>query len=180
MTPTGIVTASGRKVDVDIIVYCTGYRILDFDRIDVRGSEGQSLAETMAPGPEAYAGIVAPGFPNYFFAVGPNGLVLNVSYFKTVERNVKTIVNLLAEKQAAAASSLAIKPSINRAYNDWMRSEFGNYSWGHSSCNSYYITDSGHVPFLFPGSFKEYVALQDECGLHEYDQIDHNACFDLA
>ncbi len=168
VTPTGIVTAGGRAVDVDIIIYCTGYRILDFDRIDVRGAQGQSLAETMAPGPEAYAGIAAPGFPNYFFVVGPNGLVLNVSYFKTIERNVSTIVRVLAEKQAAAAKSIAIQPAISRDYNDWMRSEFGKFSWGHSSCNSYYITADGQVPFLYPGPFKDWVTMHDGISLDDF------------
>ena len=52
------------------------------------GARGESLAKVMAEAPEAHKGISVPGFPNYFFAVGPNGLVLNVPYFVTVEQNV--------------------------------------------------------------------------------------------
>lgn len=170
--PEGITTSSGKDIDVDIIIYCTGYRILDYDRIEVRGLHGKSLANTMEAAPEAYKGICAPDFPNYFFAVGPNGMALNVSYFISLEQNVKTIVSILKEKQAAGAGALNVKKDLTENYNQWMGTQFEKFSWGASSCNSYYRTESGQVPFLFPGSFKELVVLHDECGLHEYEQLE--------
>jgi cyclohexanone monooxygenase len=169
--PAGITTASGREIDADVIVYCTGYRILDFDRIDVIGQDGQSLAGVMEKTPEAHKGIARPGFPNYFFAAGPNGLVLNVPYFVTIEKNVQSIVRRLCEKQAAGARAIAVKPDVHRSYNDWMLGEFPKYSWGAESCNSYYRTADGRAPFLFPGNFKLYAKLHDESGQHEYDEV---------
>lgn len=171
VTPNGIVTAGGREVEVDVIIYCTGYRILDFDRIAVTGVADKSLAATMEVAPEAHKGIAVPDFPNYFFAVGPNGLVLNVSYFITVEKNVETIVRLLKEKQAANISAISVKKDKHRKYNDWLGENFATYSWGSSSCTSYYNTESGHVPFLFAGNYKRYCEFHAECGLHEFDQL---------
>lgn len=167
--PEGIVTASGRQIDADVIVYCTGYRILDFDRIDVRGREGVSLADSMASAPEAHKGIVAPGFPNFFFAVGPNGLVLSVPYFKTVERNVASIVSLLGKKQDSGVRSLEVKRSVHDAYNQWMGTQFPLYSWGSSSCNSYYQTAEGRAPFLFPGTYDQYDEFHEKLSLDEFD-----------
>ncbi len=167
--PGGITTAGGREIDVDVIVYCTGYRILDFDRIDVVGEDGRSLADVMGKAPMAHKGISTPGFPNYFFAVGPNGLVLNVSYFITAEKNVESIVRILCEKQAAGARAISVKPELHRAYNEWMDARFPLYSWGNESCHSYYRTAEGRAPFLFPGGFEEYAKLQEEGGLHEFD-----------
>ncbi len=169
--PHSIVTSSGREIECDVIAYCTGYRILDFDRIEVIGENGDSLAKVMNEAPEAHKGISVPSFPNYFFAVGPNGLVLNVPYFMTVEQNVATIVRILKEKQAAGARAIKVKESVHRAYNDWMLPRFPLYSWGHGSCNSYYRFDDGRAPFLFPGNFKMYKALQDEAGIDEYDIV---------
>lgn len=169
VTPTGLITQDGTVVDVDVIIYCTGYRILDFDRIDVVGSKGTSLAQAMADDPRAHKGISVPDFPNYFFAVGPNGLVLNVSYFMTAEKNVETIVRLLGDMQTAGASSIAVKEQEFTHYNDWMAEQFPKFSWGSSDCNSYYRNAAGHAPFLFPGNFKDYSRLHDESGLHEYD-----------
>ncbi len=167
--PHSIVTSSGREIEVDVIAYCTGYRILDFDRIEVIGARGESLAKVMEEAPEAHKGIAAPNFPNYFFAAGPNGLCLNVPYFTTIEQNIATIVRLLEEKQRAGAAAISVKEEANRAYNDWMLPRFPLFSWGNPSCNSYYRSEDGRAPFLFPGPFKEFKKLQDETGLHEYD-----------
>ena len=46
---------------------------------------------------------------------------------------------------------------------------FPRYSWGSSSCHSYYQDANGRAPFLFPGRFKEYAKLHAKSGLHEYD-----------
>ena len=54
VTPEGLVTDSGRRVEADVIIYCTGYKVQDFDRIEVLGPGGRSLAAMMAASPEAY------------------------------------------------------------------------------------------------------------------------------
>lgn len=169
VTPTGLVTETGRVIEADVIIYCTGYRIMDYDRIDVVGADGLRMAETMAGNPRAHKGICTPGFPNYFFAVGPNGLVLNVSYFKTAEKNIETIVRLLDQMQASGARTMAVKQTVFDDYNQWMDERFGRFSWGSADCNSYYRNAAGHAPFLFPGNFKEYRRLHEESALDEYD-----------
>jgi cyclohexanone monooxygenase len=167
--PAGITTASGREIDADVIIYCTGYRILDFDRIDVVGRDGVRMSEVMQQAPEAFKGIAAPDFPNYFFAVGPNGLPLDAPYFVTVERNVETIVDLLSAKEKAGARTIAVRPEAHRRYNDWLRDQFPRYSWASPTCSSYYTDAQGRAPFLFPGRFVEYAALHEEAGAHEFD-----------
>jgi cation diffusion facilitator CzcD-associated flavoprotein CzcO len=167
--PAGVTTESGREIDADVVIFCTGYRILDFDRIEVVGEDGESLADTMSSAVGAFKGIAVPHFPNYFFAVGPNGLPLDVPYFRTAERNIATIVGLLVAKQAAGVRSLAVKPQLHRDYNDRLAERFSRYSWASPSCSSYYQDAQGRTPFLFPGRFKEYVKLHDQSGLHEYD-----------
>lgn len=171
VTEDGLVTADGRHIDLDAIIYCTGYRILDFDRIDVVGATGQSLAEAMGDSPKAFKGIATPGFPNYFFAVGPNGLVLNVPYFKTAERNVRTIVGLLKQMREVGLTAIDVTRSATDAYFDWMVTQFGRFSWGSGDCNSYYVNASGHAPFLFPGDFKQYLEFHSEIGLQDFDAI---------
>ncbi len=169
--PRSIVVSGGDELQVDVIVYCTGYRILDFDRIDVRGDRGQALADAMGDAPEAHKGIAAPGFPNYFFAAGPNGLVLQVPYFVTIERNIETIVRLLKEKQRADARAMVVRDDAHREYNDWLLTQFALYSWGEASCNSYYQLPNGRAPFLFPGDFKTYQELHAQCGIHEFELV---------
>ncbi len=169
VTPSGVITDTGREIPADVIIYCTGYRILDFDRIDVVGADGASLAAVMGDDPQAHKGIAVPGFPNYFFAVGPNGLVLNVSYFKTAERNVKTIVNLLSEMRSERVHDISVKESEYRQYNDWMSDKFALFSWGAPDCHSYYQNAAGHAPFLFPGNFRQYCEFHENTTLAEFE-----------
>jgi cation diffusion facilitator CzcD-associated flavoprotein CzcO len=172
VTTTGVVTSSGQEVEADVIIYCTGYKILDYDRFEVVGKGGISLENFMGDTPRAYKGICVPGFPNYFFAVGPNGLVLNVSYFTTMECNVASIVQLLKEAEAAGGRSLEVKKEDFQSYNDWMSGRFAKYSWGAADCNSYYSNASGGAPFLFPGSFKEFEKSHGEIGLENFQAPD--------
>ncbi|NQX89378.1 MAG: NAD(P)/FAD-dependent oxidoreductase [Halioglobus sp.] len=169
VTTTGVVTTSGREIETDVIIFCTGYKILDYDRFDVIGKDGRHLGEELAGDPRSHKGIAAPGFPNYFFAMGPNGLVLNVSYFITAECNVATIVRLLSSMRARGASALEVKQRAFNEYNAWMDERFERFSWGARNCHSYYTAGSSHPPFLFPGTFREYSRLHQASGLHEYD-----------
>ncbi|MDE0886147.1 MAG: NAD(P)/FAD-dependent oxidoreductase [Myxococcota bacterium] len=168
VTPEGVVTGEGEAIAADVIIYCTGYRILDFDRFEVIGRGGLSMIEAMGTSPQAFKGIAKPGFPNYFFAVGPNGLVLNVPYFTTLERNVATIVGLLEQMEAKGARSLEVRAELYDEYNAWMDTQFELYSWGNASCTSYYRNDAGRAPFLFPGNFKAYDRLHRKSGLEEF------------
>ena len=169
ITESGLVCENGERIEADVIIYCTGYRVLDFERIEVTGEPGHSLAEQMERAPEAFKGIAVPGFPNYFLGVGPNGLLLSASFFAAAESNVEAIVRLMKEKEAAGAKTIAVKTDAHRAYNDWIHSEREKYSWGAESCTSYYRTPSGHTPFLFPGDFKTFARHRKEAGLHEFD-----------
>ncbi len=169
VTPKGLVTSDGDVIEADVIIYCTGYRIQDFDRIDVVGASGESLAEVMADDPRSHKGIAVPDFPNYFFAVGPNGLVLNVSYFLTVEQNVATIVRLLKDMRQSGHKTMSVKRDVFEQYNNWMAERFERFSWGASTCNSYYRNASGHAPFLFPGNYREYQDVQQQTNLSEYN-----------
>jgi hypothetical protein len=127
------------------------------------------LAQVMSGQQRAHKGICVPGFPNYFFAVGPNGLVLNVSFFITAEQNIETIVRLLKASRDAGATSMQVKRSAFEDYNRWIDGEFARYSWGAPDCHSYYQDASGHAPFLFPGNFKQWRKLHRAMSLEEFE-----------
>ncbi len=72
---TGINTADGIHRDFDIIVWATGF---DFGtgalrRINIRGRNGEKLAERWSEGPLTFTGTMTRGFPNMFFPGGPHG-----------------------------------------------------------------------------------------------------------
>jgi cation diffusion facilitator CzcD-associated flavoprotein CzcO len=169
VTENGFITNDGKNVDVDVIVYCTGYQVQDFDRVAVIGEGDKNLAETLQQAPEAYKGMAVPDFPNFFFGIGPNGVCLTVTYFKTAELNAKAVVSLLMQKEQAGAQAISVKRDLHRDYNDWMLERFPKYSWGSPSCNSYYQTASGHVPFLYPDKYKLFKKEREQFSLSEFD-----------
>lgn len=74
ITPTGIQLEDGSHVELDIIVFATGYKANDFLwPMDVRGRDGARMQDLWAAdGPRAYLGSMLPGFPNLFIIYGPN------------------------------------------------------------------------------------------------------------
>ncbi len=180
ITPTGLVASNGQEVDVDVIIYCTGYRFQDFDRIAVTGTDGLDLAQSMAQRPESLKGIAIPGFPNYFMAAGPNGLVLNVAYFNSVEQNVETIVRLLGDMVDQGHQVMAVKPEVVRRYNDSLAEKFTAFSWAAPDCKSYYRDAAGRPTILYPGSFKKWRKLHAETSLADFDLTPARATQDAA
>ena len=70
---TGIVTATGEHLDLDVVVFSTGYDATDgLIPYDVRGRDGSRLADVWRDFPRAYLGTTVPGFPNFFVVTGPN------------------------------------------------------------------------------------------------------------
>lgn len=171
VTETGVITADGQTIECDVIIFCTGYRVLDFDRIHVVGRDQKVLAEEMGKAPEAFKGIAVPGFPNYFMGMGPNALVLSVSYFKSAEANIACIVNLLAEMREQGVRAIDVKDDLHRSYNDWVSENCAKFSWGSGGCHNYYTNAAGHSPFLFPADYKTFLQTRSDCGLHEFEAI---------
>ncbi|MCZ0982549.1 NAD(P)/FAD-dependent oxidoreductase [Streptomyces diastatochromogenes] len=65
---TGIVLADGTRVELDAIVFATGFDAMTgaIDRVDVRGRGGRSLKDVWSAGPRTYLGLGVDGFPNLF------------------------------------------------------------------------------------------------------------------
>ncbi len=73
ITPTGVKT-SDAEYEFDIIIYATGFDAITgaFDRIDIRGVDGESLKEKWKDGPQTFLGILVDGFPNMLMVMGPH------------------------------------------------------------------------------------------------------------
>lgn len=73
-TETGLVTADGKVREIDAIIAATGFSDGFIPRFPTLGQNGVDLAELWAQDgdigfPETYFGVMAPGFPNYFFVL---------------------------------------------------------------------------------------------------------------
>ncbi|MDV5143054.1 NAD(P)/FAD-dependent oxidoreductase [Streptomyces sp. SBC-4] len=65
---SGIVLADGTRVELDAIVFATGFDAMTgaIDRIDIRGRGGRRLKDVWSEGPRTYLGLGVDGFPNLF------------------------------------------------------------------------------------------------------------------
>ena len=171
VTEDTVITTEGKVIESDVIIYCTGYKVMDFDRFPVTGVDGKSFADTMQKEPAAYKGIAVPGFPNYFLGMGPNSMVLSVSYYKSAEANAECIVKLLEEMHERGIVAIDAKPELYKSYNDWVVESCKRFSWGSGTCHNYYMDDAGRTPFLYPEDYKHFMKMRAGTKLDQFQQI---------
>lgn len=96
ITETGIQTTASHY-DFDIIIYATGFDAItgSFDRIDIRGQDGQLLRDKWLDGPRTYLGIQINGFPNLFTLVGPHNAATFCNLPRCIEQNVEWVTAII-------------------------------------------------------------------------------------
>jgi cation diffusion facilitator CzcD-associated flavoprotein CzcO len=96
ITRRGIRT-SEQEYEFDIIVYATGFDAVTgaYDRIDIRGVDGQSLREKWAAEPDTFLGITVSGFPNMFMPTGPQSGSASTNFPRGIELGVDWVTELL-------------------------------------------------------------------------------------
>ena len=96
ITRTGIRT-SARDHDLDVIVYATGFDAITgaFDRIDIRGTGGQTLREKWRDGPSTFFGVLVHGFPNLVMPTGPQSCSASTNFPRGIEIGVNWVTDLL-------------------------------------------------------------------------------------
>ncbi len=97
ITETGI-TAGDTRHDVDVIVYATGFDAMtgSFNRIDIRGRDGQRLKDKWEAGPRTYLGLTSAGFPNLFMITGPGSPSVLSNMPISIEQHVEMIADIVA------------------------------------------------------------------------------------
>ena len=66
VTETGVISASGKRFDVDVIICATGFDVSYKPRFPFYGRNGVDLAEQWKDSPESYLSFAINGFPNFF------------------------------------------------------------------------------------------------------------------
>ena len=96
ITETGIIT-SAQEHEFDIIVYATGFDAITgaFDKIDIRGVDGQRLKDKWKDGPIAAYGLAVNGFPNLLTLAGPQSGSVATNFPRGIEEAVDWCTDLL-------------------------------------------------------------------------------------
>lgn len=170
VTADGLVTSSGRAVNVDAIVYCTGYRLPSYDLgAPVVGREGLTVGQTLKARPEAYRGVAFPGFPNYFMINGPNGVLGYTSVTISSELAAEYIARLIREAARRRIMTIEVRDRVTTEYNQAIQKELEHTTWAYD-CNGFYSDRAGRVISFFPGDAKRLRRELRECALVDFEQ----------
>ena len=99
-----------------MIIYATGFDAVtgSFDRIDIRGVDGQRLKDKWQDGPQTFLGVLVAGFPNMLMIVGPHTALGNIP--RSIEYNVDWVTGLI---RYAGEHGLTRVEATEAAVNSW-------------------------------------------------------------
>ena len=140
VTESGVRTER-RSLDVDVIVYATGFDGLTgaLSRIDIRGRGGASLSELWAGGPASYLGLQVAGFPNLFMVAGPGGTGALANVLTSLELQVDWIGDCLQYMGEQGHRCIEATPQAQDAWDQHLHSLVEGSVVLHPSCNSWWI-----------------------------------------
>jgi cation diffusion facilitator CzcD-associated flavoprotein CzcO len=117
IVPNGIRTADGVVHELDMIIFATGFDAVDgnYKVMDLRGRDGQTMAEHWQDGATGYMGTMTSGFPNMFMVLGPHGPFSNLP--PAIEMQVEMIADLVAKATREDLASIEIS---NEAETAWV------------------------------------------------------------
>jgi cation diffusion facilitator CzcD-associated flavoprotein CzcO len=96
ITEQGIQTTDGHY-DLDVLVYATGFDAITggYDRIEINGIGGQTLADKWKDSPSTYFGVLSNGFPNMLMVAGPQSVSGSTNFPRAIETGVDWGTELL-------------------------------------------------------------------------------------
>ncbi len=154
VTPRGVVTADGRKHEVDTIVWGTGFRVSDMPVGDyLRGRAGRVLGDVWRQhGLQALRGTTVSGFPNLFILTGPNTGLGHNSIVFMIESQLAYVMDALRTMDAQGASVVDARPEAQAAFNEDLQEQMAGTVWTEGGCASWYLDANGRNGTLWPDS----------------------------
>lgn len=146
-----IVTTDGKARAFDVVIYATGFRANEpLSEVAVTGRGGRRLADDWRQGAQAYYGIAAANYPNFFMLLGPNTGLGHNSIIFMVEAQVRYILQCLGWLLRGGAGEIDVKPDVQRAFNDRLQKDMARTVW-QSGCRSWYLNENGTNSTIWPG-----------------------------
>lgn len=150
-TPRGLVTADGKEHDLDVLIYATGFRANEpLAELHIAGRGGHSLEHEWRYGAEAYYGIAAAGYPNFFMLLGPNTGLGHNSIILMIEAQVRYVMHCLGWLFREGASEVEVRRDVQRAFNAKLKDMLARTVW-QSGCRSWYLNENGSNSTIWPG-----------------------------
>jgi cation diffusion facilitator CzcD-associated flavoprotein CzcO len=146
-----VVGADGVEREVDTIVFGTGFHVTDMPIGErIRGDDGRSMSEVWRGSPRAYLGTTVAGFPNLFMLIGPNVGNGHTSAIVLIEAQLEYALGALKAMRARGFASVAVRPEVQRAYNERVQAALAGTVWNSGGCQSYYLDRNGTNSTIYP------------------------------
>lgn len=171
--PDGIVSEDGTKTVIDTLVLATGFNLWDtnFPAFEIVGREGRDLGKWWRDGRfQAYEGIAVPKLPNFLSLNSPYSYS-GLSYFTTIEGQMKHIARLFGELRRRGADVFEVTEQANTSYLDRVSSALGSsvfYAGDCTGSRSYYFNQHGEATLLRPSSTLATLREMDSFPLDDY------------
>jgi cation diffusion facilitator CzcD-associated flavoprotein CzcO len=152
MNERSIVTGDGRELEVDTVIFGTGFHVTDPPiAARIHGRDGRSLAETWNSSMQAYLGTAVAGFPNLFFILGPNTGLGHNSMIYMVESQVEYVLDCLRVMKERGTELVEVRKEAQESYNSELQESMQGTVWTAGHCQSWYLDDTGRNTTLWPG-----------------------------
>jgi long-subunit acyl-CoA synthetase (AMP-forming)/cation diffusion facilitator CzcD-associated flavoprotein CzcO len=156
VTPTGVVTADGRAIKADVLIWCTGFKASEFlSPITITGRDGADLHDQWRHGAEAYLGISAINFPNMFMLFGPNTNSITNTIVFLLERQANYIRQALDYKEEHCAAWLDVSRETHDEFQEWLQRKLDATVFT-DNCPGWYANEEGKVTAMWPASHVAY------------------------
>lgn len=171
-----VVTADGRELRADTIIYGTGFATLQHHPVAerIRGRSGETLAEVWKGDPKAHMGTAISGFPNAYMMFGPN--VGTLSGFTMAEAQTKYIVGAIAAANRLGVAALDVTAVAQDGFVAEADRMLDKSTFALGGCDSYYLAD-GHrrVSLAWPGTMYSLTRRLRTFDVESYEPIRHMA-----
>lgn len=167
-TPTGIVTADGRKHHLDVVIFGTGFHSQSFQGdVEIIGRDGISLDQRWGSAAEAYLGLTVDKFPNMFLVYGPNTNLNHNTIAAMLEYQHSYIVQAVNYVTKHPGFAFDVRPQVLRHFSDRVQEELEQSSYS-SDCSSWYKNADGRVINNWSGTVEEYKRLTETISLDDF------------
>jgi cation diffusion facilitator CzcD-associated flavoprotein CzcO len=169
ITPQGIETQTGTRIEVDVIIYATGFETTGWRwSLEVIGRDGKQLRELWSDTPQAYLGITTAHFPNLFVLYGPNTNLGHNSITLMLESQADYVVQALSTLRARNLAAMEVKQAAQDAFNQELQAALAKTTWADPSCHSWYKTSTGHITQNWSSHTRDYAAVTAQVKWEDY------------
>ena len=176
IVPNGIKRKSGEIIELDAIIYGTGFHAASFKDVpEVIGRNQKNLFDDWnTNGGECYLGTAVSGLPNLFFVVGPNTGLGHNSIIHMMESQYNYIFDYLKNlrKTPDTNTFYDLKLDVQQKYNEDIQEKLIDMVWNEGGCSSYYLKDgNGKNTSIWPGSTMSFRKATKQVNIKNYNII---------